>query len=326
MSTAIFCIVELDKRHWEDCDCCVDSQPSKFVPTKKYPPVEKGKFSLPPCGFPDCQDKECLKWKRNTHNDTRSGSESDDDDASYSSGSDSDSSQDHENRCDDESCTTCCASPEGPHHDDSATNSKENNKDSTTTHSTLKNKMTPCSSEYCADCAICKDEARRSRRNSGKSKKDCANTTNVEASGVSIKNEVVSGAGSPDEGETFDFESFGKIQPKDSPSQSTEKTLKQENCTTDTEAVSPAEENEEEWSADADNKANYEYAERFRCNWSSCTRTFVTQDDLDIHVKRHHEGIKCPYLCQQCGKAFQWRRELTAHVLKHSGKKLESTE
>ncbi|ODM99813.1 putative zinc finger protein [Orchesella cincta] len=61
------------------------------------------------------------------------------------------------------------------------------------------------------------------------------------------------------------------------------------------------------------------YAERFRCYKSKCTRAFPTKEELEIHVKRHHEGVKCPYKCEQCDKAFQWRRELDAHQLIHSG-------
>lgn len=52
----------------------------------------------------------------------------------------------------------------------------------------------------------------------------------------------------------------------------------------------------------------------------ACDKTFVHQNAMMIHMKRHHL-VERPHKCSECGKGFFSTSELRAHMVKHTGER-----
>lgn len=303
-----FSFAGMERKQNGDCDCC-------YEPEKKpLPKVSKQNGSQ--CDFPDCQDKDCrYKWKQQGKVVSRFENEMSE------SSSDSEWSTDsHEgNECNG-SCKIC------------------NEADKHAARNSVKHEDAPCSSQFCSDCSICKDEARKSKeieasckKMTRKAKIECYQGKKQESKealppgsdGEASRKEDTKCFGASEDAaisEAFSELLAKKLKEQDSPvSMTMSPPIKKERPDLD-EATTQSANDDDETNFNMDNFCGKtEASERFRCHKMNCTRTFVTQEELDIHVKRYHEGVKFPYECKQCKKAFQWRRELNAHVLKHSG-------
>jgi uncharacterized Zn-finger protein len=72
------------------------------------------------------------------------------------------------------------------------------------------------------------------------------------------------------------------------------------------------------------NKHMYTHKEDHDYKCESCGRGFYTKRNLDMHITVDHVGIK-DHLCNICGKAFGYRKQMMKHQLKvHKRQKLKS--
>ena len=51
-------------------------------------------------------------------------------------------------------------------------------------------------------------------------------------------------------------------------------------------------------------------------NYDTCLKTFYSRKSFDTHNKGHVQGL---FICNQCGKTFDYEGSLQNHVLKHKG-------
>ncbi|CAL8093023.1 unnamed protein product [Orchesella dallaii] len=197
-----------------------------------------------------------------------------------------------------------------------------------------------CSSEYCVDCTICNNEAKttnqasESQENSGSTTSSSQSTSPSPTSGNEKKyippppsqSKPKKTRQKKDKAGVKSVATVTKTKEKESEDdeQTKSRSSSDENIKPDVTSLSSKLLKLEQsfgYTATMDEITGEGavYAERFRCHKSNCTRAFPTKEELGIHVKRHHEGVKCPYKCELCDKAFQWKRELDDHQLVHSG-------
>lgn len=246
---------------------------------------------LPPCGYPDCQDKDCLsKWKEDKKKEgkpvKREDAEGDDD------GSDSDWSSHPENDCDDDQCNLCYSAKDRDkkiEEEEKPENAHNNG---------------PCFSadaEFCADCSLCKadEEKARSNRNQDTA---AVMVTKIKRERVSDQEEGDRSSAEEMGGSDFkcvretasdSFSAMTRYRDKENPVKvETITSFKRENDPYAMDEEDTMEQaKEDETDADATIADSMKESRRFRCDRPNCTRTFLSQDDMDIHIKRHHEGI-----------------------------------
>lgn len=59
------------------------------------------------------------------------------------------------------------------------------------------------------------------------------------------------------------------------------------------------------------------HTNNFPCDRPGCHKRFRTQEDLDVHARRHR-GER-PFQCSDCEEGFSTKSELRTHQQKHTG-------